>query len=90
MHAGLAERIVRMAEREQVHRHIVERTDIEQPYVLARRGQWFALGLSILVLAVAVVLALVGSPVAGGAVAALDLAAIIGAYVYAQRHTEPR
>jgi uncharacterized membrane protein len=77
-----------MAEREQMHRHTVERTDVEQPYLLARRGQWFALGLSTLVLAVAVVLALAGSPVVGGMVAALDLAAIIGAYVYSQRRAE--
>jgi Predicted membrane protein (DUF2335) len=36
---GLADRIVSMAEREQRHRHEVEKAEVNEPFRLARRGQ---------------------------------------------------
>lgn len=45
---GLAERIVRMAEREQHHRHAMDKAEIEAPHELARRGQWFGLVVTLL------------------------------------------
>lgn len=85
VHPGLAERIVRMAESEQQHRHQLEQHDVEQPYLLARRGQWFAMTLAVLVLLLAAVMAIAGSPAAGTVVAALDITAVMVAFLYGRR-----
>jgi uncharacterized membrane protein len=82
---GLADRIVRMAEREQQHRHLIEEAQVAQPYLLARRGQTFALLAMVIFVAFAGWLASQGEPVLATILGAIDLAAIIGLFIHGQR-----
>lgn len=86
---GLANRIVQMAEREQAHRHAIERVEVQQPYQLARRGQIFAITAIVLVLGFAVFLAAIGSPITAGVLVAIDLLGLVTVFITGQRATGP-
>ena len=85
---GLADRIVRMAELEQQHRHEVEYANMALPYVLARRGQTLGLAAMVFFLAFAGFLAYRGAPGWAALVAGIDIAAIIALFV-AGREAKP-
>lgn len=83
-----AERIMRMAEEEQKHRHQIEdkviRAEIESDQQFQRlttRAQWLAFIVCIFAFGCAVVVALSGSPVAGATLAGATLAAIVTSFL---------
>jgi uncharacterized membrane protein len=85
---GLADRIVRMAELEQQHRHMIEEAEVAQPYVLARRGQTFGLLAMVVFLAFAGGLALRGEALLAAILGGIDLVAIIALFLTGQRDDE--
>ncbi|MGW4922286.1 DUF2335 domain-containing protein [Streptomyces parvulus] len=87
---GLAERIVSMAEREQAHRHELERTDLTQDYRISRAGQGLGLIALLVIAALAAYLGFLGHPGWAVAVAGIDIAAVVGVFVTGQwRSVEP-
>ena len=78
---GLAERIVRMPEREQEHRHRFLDEEGQRQFVLKRWGQHYALLGMLLLLAFSVFLALIGEPGLAGTVAVSTIAAVVGIFV---------
>lgn len=85
MQAGFAERIMRMAEMEQQHRHEIEVAQVVQPYLLARRGQILAFLALVVFLAFALWLGQQGEPVLATILAAVDLVALVGLFLRGQR-----
>jgi uncharacterized membrane protein len=77
-----AERIIKMAENQQTHRHDLERTVVHGNVQSEKRGQWMGLTISVVVLAAGVYLAAIGRQAAGGAIAIADLATLAGVFVY--------
>lgn len=83
-----AERIMAMAEREQRHRHdmekreqaLLERSE-QHDFVITRRGQVFGLGVCLLVIGAAMVFVLVGQPGLAALLVGLDLAALAAVFV---------
>ena len=80
-----AERILKMAEQEQTHRHHLERTDIETRASIARRGQILAFALGISGSVGGILLAFFDKSLAGFGVFFTSLATLAGIYFYAQR-----
>lgn len=80
-----AERIFKMAEQEQSHRHHLERKDIETRTSIARLGQIFAFALGISGTVGGIFLALFDKSVAGFGVFFTSLATLAGIYVFTQR-----
>lgn len=81
VHAGLADRIVKMAEHEQLHRHALEHQELLQPYKLASRGQVFGFLAVLGVLAFAGVMAVSGYPGWATLVSGLDLIGLAAVFV---------
>ncbi|MCD2193154.1 DUF2335 domain-containing protein [Actinomycetospora endophytica] len=82
----LPERVVRMAELEQAHRH---RVDLE-PYKLARTGQWLAFAVVIVVFAFCGFLVLNDEVVTAGIIAALDLVGLATIFIVGTRGSDPK
>ena len=79
--AGLADRIVRMAEREQDHRHSMDLQELRQPFELARRGQSYGLASLLVLAALAGYLAYLGHPGWAVVVGSIDFLAIVAVFV---------
>jgi uncharacterized membrane protein len=79
---GCAERIVAMAEKEQRHRHEMQKQELDARLKMMQRGQYFAFGLG----AVGMIggLALVGAskPVGGLSAFCLSLGSLVGVYLF--------
>ncbi|MFJ1796945.1 DUF2335 domain-containing protein [Kitasatospora griseola] len=84
VHAGLAERIVAMAEKEQNHRHALESTDLRQSYRLAHSGQFAGVFALLVMAALAAYLGFLGEAGWATVVATLDIAAVVGVFVTGQ------
>lgn len=84
---GFAERIMAMAEREQQHRHDMDRTDATQAYRLASRGQVLALVALGIMASLAITLAVIGQPVWAAVVGGIDVAAVVGVFIGGQRQS---
>lgn len=82
---GGAERIFKMAEKEQVHRHSLESTLPE----LARWGQRFGFILGLSGIIGGVVLVALDKSIAGFSVFFISLGSLLAAYMYGQRPTPP-
>ena len=82
---GLAERIVRLTEGEQKHRHKVVELAVTREARLKDRGQIFGMCALILLLAFCVLLVFVGSPKIAGGVAIGLIAAVVGIFVTGRR-----
>lgn len=80
-----ADRLMRMAEKEQYHRHSVESAEAQEPFRLARRGQVMAISAVALVLAFSALLAFLGSPAIAGIVAGLDLVGLVVVFITGQQ-----
>lgn len=78
---GLAERIVRLPEREQEHRHEFSREWLRREARLKDRGQILGMVAMVIVLAFCLVLVLEGSPGTAGTVAVALVAAVVGIFV---------
>ena len=81
---GLAERIVRMPEREQSHRHMMTDTIIARDYRLRTTGQWMGMGALVLILAFCAFLAVLGNTAAAAWVAAVVIIGTVGIFVTGQ------
>lgn len=78
---GLAERIVRLTENEQKHRHTIQNTALNRSANLRDRGQWLALVAMALVLAFCAYLVVAGATAAAASVAIALVAAVVGIFV---------
>lgn len=83
-----AERIMAMAEREQGHRHELERRDQklmelseQHEFQITQRGQLLAFGICLAVLAAAIVLAVAGHPTVAAVLVGLDLVGLAAVFV---------
>jgi uncharacterized membrane protein len=70
-----------MAELEQQHRQELEDAQVALPYLLARRGQSFALAAMILFLLFAAALALAGATTAAAVIVGIDIVGIVGVFL---------
>ncbi len=86
--AGFAERIVAMAEKEQAHRHGLETQALSSSISIQKRGQFFALLLSLLILSISVSLICEGKELAGSAIAGASLTGL--AYIFITGHKNKR
>ena len=78
---GLAERIVRLTEREQEHRHSVVDYAVKRNVRLKERGQLFGMAALVLGLAFCAYLVWTGSPAIAGTVAIGLVGAVVGIFV---------
>lgn len=78
---GLAERIVRLTEVEQAHRHEIVGSALKRDARIKERGQLLAMLAMIIVLAFCAFLVVAGSPRVAGAVAISLVAAVVGIFV---------
>jgi len=77
---GAADRILRMAEREQEHRQSLETKVVHDDLRLKGRGQVYSLAALALMLAVVVVFGLLGHPVEGAAIGTAIIVAVIAIF----------
>lgn len=82
IHAGLADRIVAMAEKQMMHRQELERVVVTGESKRANRGQWFALIIGIAGLGVAGFAVALNQQVAAAIIGGLDLAGLVGTFLY--------
>ena len=83
---GSAERIVRMAEMEQAHRHQSEHSMLEADKSVIRRGHWLGFGVSIAAIAASAATALLGVHWAVSvALVSLPVAAIVKDLIHSKR-----
>lgn len=85
--AGLAGRIVKMAEEEQVHRHALERTGQQEAFTLLKRGQMIGALLLLALLSAGTALAMTGHLVTGFVTIGT---AIVGAVISTYRNQRAR
>jgi uncharacterized membrane protein len=85
--AGLAERVVRMAEKEQDHRHALDDKFVDAEVKFGSRGQVFVLIVALAFLAAALVLGLAGQTAAAVAVTGIDLAAVVAPFLWRKTRT---
>lgn len=88
---GLAERIVRLPEREQEHRHQTMETILRRDARLRDRGQVFGMLALVIVLAFCAYLASIGAAKIAGAVAIALVIAVVGIFVtgrYLDAHSD--
>jgi uncharacterized membrane protein len=82
---GSANRIISMAERQQDHRHELEKTTVVGASKRAWWGLWLGFAISVIVLVLGTVTILLGYPWAGGTVMGVDVVALAGVFVVGQR-----
>lgn len=82
---GLADRIVQMAEKQSGHRQSLERQAQTRQLDRLDRGMMFGFGVAIFGLVCGTAVAILKSPTAGAAIAGVDLAVLVGIFVYGQR-----
>lgn len=82
---GLAERIVRLTEVEQEHRHSIVTTAVRRDARLKERGQALGMVALILMLAFCIYLAATGSPEVAGGVAGGLILGVVGIFVTGRR-----
>lgn len=78
--AGFAERIISMAEKEQAHRHGIEHHALSSEISILKRGQFFALIVSLVILGGSMFLIYSGKEVAGSVLAGASLTGL--AYIF--------
>jgi uncharacterized membrane protein len=83
--AGLAGRIVGMAESQLAHRQAMENMALPAKMAEARRGQWIAGAVAIVGLIVAGTVGVWGNAWASGAIGLADLSSIVGIFVIGSR-----
>ncbi len=91
---GFAERIVRMAESEQAHRHAIERAVVDGSFSEARRGQRYGLSIGVIAIIAGAVTAAMGGEVpgaiiGGGGVIGLVSVFVLGRFFPTSKPVEP-
>lgn len=82
---GAAERILTMAEDQAKHRQSLEQKVVDGDISAQRLGLMIGGAVAVALGAVAAVIAVWASPVAGAVLGAVDIASIVGAFVYGRR-----
>ena len=85
---GAADRVLKMTEKQQSHRHAQERREMglkENEFKILTRGQWMGFVFGILSLIGAVILMMVGRPLEGVAAMLIPVATIIGFFTMRKR-----
>jgi uncharacterized membrane protein len=82
---GSGDRIISMAERQQAHRHDLEKIAVEGASRRAWWGLWLGFAISLVVMVLGTITILLGQPVPGGTVMGVDVVALAGVFVYGQR-----
>ena len=82
---GSANRIISMAERQQAHRHDLEKAAVDGGSKRAWWGLWLGFAISVVVMTLGTITILLGQPAAGGTVMGVDVVALAGVFVYGQR-----
>ena len=77
---------MRMAEKEQMHRHVMESEVIDADVNSERRGQVFALIMGLATVSWGAYLIMNGHPVAGGIVSSSVLLGLVSVFVYGRWH----
>lgn len=91
---GAGDRILTMAEKEQQHRHEMERllfeaeiTDGIKERAENKRGQWMAWSIALVMIAVGAFLIYTGHPIIGSLLSGVTLLGVISAFLYNPRKT---
>jgi len=79
---GSAERIIKMAEEQSLHRRELERKVIEADISRSKRGQILGFIIAITGLSVSALIGVYGNPVAGGWMGFGTVAALVGVFMY--------
>lgn len=82
---GSADRLIKMAEKQQDHRHYLEKIAIEGGSRRAWWGLWLGFVISLVVLGLGTLTILQGYEWVGGTVMGADVVALAGVFVYGQR-----
>lgn len=85
---GAAERILAMAEKEQNHRHGMDRSAIEGEISKDKRGQRYGFAIAIFFGIAALILGLTGQPWLGGILGTVDLVALVTVFVLGHSREE--
>lgn len=86
---GGAERIMRLTEKEQEHRHYMEKTAVTGHIRLDRRGQYLGFGIAVIALLSATYLISTGNVISGTIIGTLDIVGLVGVFIYG-RHTNSK
>lgn len=86
---GSAERIMSLAEKEQQHRHYIEKKALNGHINLDRRGQYLGFSVATFALGCATFLIANGYVISGTIIGSLDIVALVGAFVYG-RHVSAK
>ncbi len=86
---GAADRLLAMAEQEQQHRFMIERAEVEAPFITARRGQMLGFAIAAVALCASLIMVLQDHEVAGGIIGGLDLIGLAALFVSSGRSTKP-
>ena len=73
--------ILEMAQKEQQHRHAMDRLELTESVSVTKRGQVLGAGIAISVLVLAGVLALMGQPILAGIMAGIDVVGLAAVFV---------
>jgi uncharacterized membrane protein len=79
---GCAERIVAMAEKEQSHRHDMQKKELEARLKMMQRGQYFAFGLGAVGMIGGLTLVGMSKPIVGLSAFLLSLGSLVGVYLF--------
>lgn len=82
---GSADRILKMAEEQQKHRHHLERTSVEGAARRAWWGLWLGFVISLVVLGIGTGIILSGHTWEGTTIMGVDVVALAGVFVYGRR-----
>lgn len=88
--AGFANRIVAMAEKEQAHRHFIEDKALSSSISIQKRGQIFALILSLLILIGSMFLIYNGREISGSVLAGSVLIGLAYTFINGRKRDEPK
>lgn len=92
---GLAERIISLTEKEQIHRHAIETEavraetlDMEKARLEARIGQIFAFAIALLAIGGGIYCTITGHPVAGPIISSGGLVMVVTAFIKGRQEKE--
>lgn len=78
---GFAERIVKMAEAEQQHRHTIETTVVSESFVEAKRGQLYGLLIGIIAIIAGALASVAGAPIPGAIIGGGGVIGLVSVFV---------
>jgi len=82
---GTADRLISMAERDQIHRHAMDNQSVTGDYQEAARGQYLAVSIALLVLIAGCYFCWQGHPIEGVTVITADLIALVGLFIFGNK-----